>query len=353
MHSLYGIRGDVLHWIKDFLSNRRQRVIVNGKPSGWCSVKSGIPQGSVLGPVLFVIYINDLPEVVHSMVQMFADDTKVFRRMEKGSDSRDLQKDLNNMQKWSSDWQLKFNASKCKVMHLGGKNSKHIYVMNDGVNNVPLSETMIEKDLGVKVDNKLTFSDHIQEAANRANGILAIIRRSYTYLDEDVVRRLYTSLARPLLEYGNVVWSPLYRKDAESIERIQRRATKLVHGFDAIPYEQRMRHLKIPSMYYRRARGDMIEVFKYLHGIYKTGSPLIRDSNTRTRGHSLKLRKRYSRLDLRHNFFGFRVVDLWNDLPESVVAAESVNCFKSRLDAYWSSITYILEPVTVATIHHI
>ena len=109
---------------------------------------------STLRPVLFVIYINDLPEVVRSMVQMLADDTKVFRQMEKDSDSCHLQKDLNNMGKWSSDWQLKFNAAKYKGMHSGGKNSKHVYKIKDGMDDGPLSEIMIEKDSGVMVDNK-------------------------------------------------------------------------------------------------------------------------------------------------------------------------------------------------------
>ena len=151
-------------------------------------------------------------------------------------------------------------------------------------------ETMIENTLGVKVDNKLTFSKHIQKAANKANGVLAIIQWSYTYLEKDVMCKLYTSLPSPLLEYGNVR-SPFYKKDTESNEKIQR-ATKLEHGFKEVPYKQHMYRLKIPSMYYRWAQGDMIEVFKYLHSIYKT------DSNTRARGHSQKLKKRYSRLDL-------------------------------------------------------
>ena len=124
------------------------------------------------------------------------------------------------------------------------------------------------------------------------------------------------------------------------IEKIQR-ATKLVYGFKEVPYKQRMCPLKIQSMYYRRARGDMIEVFKYFHVIYKTENPhCLETPNARTRGHYLKLKKWYSKLDLQHNFLGFRVVDLWNDLPERVVTADRVKCLKSRLDAYWPSITY-------------
>ncbi len=158
-------------------------MLVNGKPSDWCPVQSGIPQGSVLGPVLFVVYINDLPHMVESLVQMFADDTKVFRRIGGMDDCKQLQEDLTNLQQWSNKWQLRFNAAKCKVMHIGYHNSKHIYELSDSRTSIPLAETVIEKDLGVKVDNQLTFSDHIQQAASKANGELGIIRRSYTYLD--------------------------------------------------------------------------------------------------------------------------------------------------------------------------
>ncbi len=321
----YGIRGKVLEWIKAFLANRRQRVLVNGSASQWCPVLSGIPQGSVLGPMLFVAFINDLPECVHSMVQMFADDTKLFRIIKNISDSTELQEDLTNLQEWSDKWQLRFNAAKCKVMHIGRQNEKQQYKMGDKDQEVVLTETVVEKDLGVNVDNTLTFSDHIQQAATKANNILGMIRRSYSYIDMQVLRQLYTSLVRPILEYGNVVWFPLYKKDALSIEKVQRRATKMVPGLEDLPYELRLEKMKLPSLYYRRARGDMIEVYKYLTGIYQTKSPLARDYGQRTRGHPLKLKKRYARLSVRQNYFSFRVVDLWNSLPEDVVTAPTVN----------------------------
>ncbi len=188
----YGIRGRVLDWIRAFLANRRQRVLVNGTASQWCPVLSGIPQGSVLGPTLFVAFINDLPESVHSLVQMFADNTKLFHIIQRASDNIELQKDLDSLQEWSNKWQLRFNAAKCKVMHIGRNNEKQQYTMGEKDEEVVLAETVVEKDLGVKVDNTLTFSDHIQQAATKAKNVIGMIHSSYSYIDVQVLRQLYT-----------------------------------------------------------------------------------------------------------------------------------------------------------------
>ena len=122
-----------MDWIRAFLANRRQRVLVNGTASQWCPVLSGIPQGSVLGPTLFVAFINDLPESVHSLVQMFADDTKLFHIIQRASDNIELQKDLESLQEWSNKWQLTFNAAKCKVMHIGRNNEKQKYKITNAL----------------------------------------------------------------------------------------------------------------------------------------------------------------------------------------------------------------------------
>ena len=346
LHS-YGIRGEVLKWIADFLQNRRQRVVLNGSKSAWSPVTSGIPQGSVLGPTLFLIFINDLPDVVRAIIQMFADDSKIFIEISTPDDAEVLQTDLRSMESWTEIWQLKFNETKCKVIHMGKQNPKTDYTMNG---DVKLDKSTCEKDLGIIVDHKLTFSDHTQKVVNKANSKLGIIRRSYTYLDSEVVCKLYTSLIRPTMEYGIVAWSPVYKKDADAIERVQRRATKLVPKIKMLSYTERLKKLKLPSMYYRRARGDMIEAFKYLTRVYKTDNPLVRDYDTRTRGHHQKLKKLHAKTQIRKNFFSIRVVDLWNSLPQDIVSSKSVNLFKNRLDKHWCHIKYIQDFITTDTI---
>ena len=164
----YGVIGKLLEWIRDFLSGRRQRVMVNGKLSSWTDILSGIPQGSVLGPILFVIFINDLPDVVSSTAIMFADDTKLFREIRTMEDNDILQQDLDNLVEWSNKWQLGFNETKCKSLHLGSSNQRLTYQMNSPI----LEDTRNERDLGVYIDKELKFHDHVSKAVAKASRLL-------------------------------------------------------------------------------------------------------------------------------------------------------------------------------------
>ena len=296
---------------------------------------SGIPQGSVLGPTLFIIYINDLPETVESMVHIFADDTKIYRKIATENDCVKLQKDLDILQEWSSKWLLSFNAKKCKVMRLGGQHPEFIYKMRNNTDVTNLEFTEMEKDLGIHVDNKLRLRNHAEIATAKANKILGLIRRSYEYLDAVSLKSLYTSLVRPHLEYGHTVWPLNYKMDLTLVENVQHRATKLVPALKDLEYPDRLKQLDLPSMAYRRCRGDMIEVYKYLHGQYNVDVSFLPRTENSNRGHSIKLQKQSSQLKVRHDFFSLRVVDLWNSLPESVVSAPSLNSFKNRLDKFW------------------
>jgi len=156
------------------------------------------------------------------------------------------------------------------------------------------------------------------------------------------MKQLFTTLVRPHLEYGNVVWHPQLKKDMQQLEGVQHRASRMVPGLSKLSYEDRLRKLGIPSLCYRRLRGDMIEVYKYLHGCYDVDCtdmlPLHRFEGHTTRGHSYKLEKRSCKGQLRANFFGFRVVNVWNSLPEKVVTSSSVNCFKGRFDRLYEKV---------------
>lgn len=337
----YGVNGSLLDWIRDFLEGRKQRVVVDGMFSEWAGVLSGVPQGSVLGPILFVCYINDLPQEITSFLYMYADDTKMFRESSEEVDREALQKDLDKLSEWTSEWQLKFNVEKCKVMYFGGsRNKKGEYCMSQLENNkvITLQETTLEKDLGIWLTNDLKSHDHVVNAVKKANQILGLIRRTFSYFDCQLVKQLFVSLVRPHLEYGNVVWNPYLRKDIDMIERVQHRATRLVPGFAKLPYEERLRRMDLTSLEDRRLRGDAIEVFKYMHKIYNVDEsgmlPRHNQIGTITRGHSFKLLKRKCNSQVRANFFGLRVVNNWNRLPENVVASSSVNCFKGRYDRW-------------------
>ena len=254
----YGIGGVLLDWLKSFLTDRKQRVGVNDEYSEWTEVPSGVPQGSVLGPVLFVVYINDLPDKVtgDSMLYMFADDTKLYRAILDVSDTEILQQDIDNMDEWSREWLMDFHPLKCKVLKMG----KTIADLHDIFNPYTLRQHQLEvvdheKDLGVTMDVDLIFDKHISNKINKANGIVGLIRKSFIHLDEESFLRLYKALVRPHLEYANSVWAPRFKRQVEVIENVQRRATKLIPDFKDLTYEERIRKLKLPTLKYRRLRG--------------------------------------------------------------------------------------------------
>ena len=173
-----GIRGNVLNWISDFLSSRTQYVTVNGYQSRSVPVTSGVPQGSVLGPSLFIYYINDLPKLCEALCEIFADDAKVFNSIKSSSDCCLIQRTLDALSAWSDKWLLSFNAAKCNVLHLGKNNIKHDYYMIKGDNKIILNKTECEKDLGVYIDKNLDFKKHISTQIKKARSTSGIIYRN-------------------------------------------------------------------------------------------------------------------------------------------------------------------------------
>lgn len=334
----HGIHGAVLRWITDFLSEREQCVVCKSAESDWRDVISGVPQGSVLGPVLFLVFINDLPDVVKGLVKIFADDTKLYGKAGNQVDHLQMQRDLDSLCDWSDKWKLRFNASKCKVMHLGHDNPCVSYYMNNQGSSVEIDAVTSEKDLGVTFQENLKFNSHIDSCVNKANRVLGCIRNTFDFLDKDMFLTLFKSLVRPTLEYATCVWSPYLKQDIRKIEKVQKRATKLVAECKDMTYEQRLRTLGIPTLEYRRERNDMLQVYKIMHGIDNVRrDQLFEMSVTSTRGHPFKLFKKQCRLNLRKYSFAHRVVDSWNELPDGVVCAETINAFKSALNqACWS-----------------
>ena len=218
----YGINGDIVNWIKSFLSSRTQQVVINGESSEYKDVTSGIPQGSVLGPLLFVIFINDLLDQVKSDMYLFADDTKVFRRISTKEDEEILQKDINEMLKLADKWQLEFHHDKCVKMSINNKKCENRnYKMND----ITLRNVKQEKDIGVIVDNQLKFEDYMYEKIKRTNNMMGLIRRSFIHLDEEMFLNLYKVLVKPHMEYANVIWNPTKIKDIAAIENVQTKAS--------------------------------------------------------------------------------------------------------------------------------
>ncbi len=193
-----------------------------------------------------------------------------------------------------------------------------------------LEETPVERDLGILVDNESSFDEHIKEAIKKANRMLEMIRRSFTHLDSKMVVQLYTALVRPILEYGNVVWSPHLQKHIQSIEAIQHRATRLVPGMAEFDYETRLSKLKLSSLSFRRMRDDMVDMDKICHGdcqVNQVPFTLHRDMNAAatTRDNGYKLWKEKTKTGTRAYFFSNRIANIWNTLPPDVVTAPDLN----------------------------
>ena len=325
----HGIDGAVADWIENWLKDRRQRVVVNGQSSEWVPVTSGVPQGSVLGPLLFIIYVNDMDDGIISKISKFADDTKLGINVAKEGNIQNLQEDLRRIGEWSDRWQMPFNVDKCKVMHIGHRNPQTEYSLQGRL----LESTVTEKDLGVVISSDLKFSKQCIEAEKKAQRMLGYIKRQFGYRNREIVLTLYNSLVRPHLEYAVQFWSPTLRKDIARLERVQARATKLIPSLRHKRYEDRLKELDLFSLETRRLRGQLIELFKILKGFDNVdyGNMFcLKEGITRNNGLKLELR-RFHR-DLCGNFFTYSICDKWNSLPMEVVNSESVESFKTRLD---------------------
>ncbi len=197
-------------------------MILKNGVSDWEPVVSGVPQGSILGPILFLLYVNDLPNVTQNTAKMFADDTKLYARIRDLENCQEIQNDLNNLSVWSRQWLLKFNADKCVVLRIKSA-LDYVYTLNGTY----LQEVQSQKDLGVTISNNLHPSLHIANIVKKANSRIFMIRRCFSGFTQKKVLTLYTSLIRPILEYAAPVWSPWQVKDKELLEKTQKRCLRL------------------------------------------------------------------------------------------------------------------------------
>ena len=333
----YGITGDILLWIEAFLQGRKQKVVVNGSSSDWCDVISGVPQGSVIAALLFVIYINDLPENIRSHLFLFADDCKFFREIASQEDIDIMQADLDTLFEWSQKWLLTFHPGKCVNLRitLRKDTEPHVYHLgNDDLKNV--DEV---KDLGVTVDGKLKFESHISGKVNKANQLWGAIKKAFKHMNSDIFKKLFCAHIRPHIEYAVQFWAPYLRKSINQIESVQRRATKNIPGFQNHSYKERLQLLDIPTLAYRRLRGSMIEVYKMINVYDPEVTPPLDIRSYRTRGHNQRLYvKPANKLHPKHHSFQHRVVNPWNSLPSDVVNSPNLDTFKNRLDKHWKNL---------------
>ena len=342
----YGITGNLLNWIKSFLTNRRQRVVLGNVFSEWAPVTSSVPQGSVLGPTLFIIYINDLTDSISGETILYADDTKILSPITSTKDRDALQLDLNNVINWTNLWLMRLNIEKCKVMHFGKHNQQYTYTLNDYVTDlpVPIKKTEAERDLGIQLTSDLKFSRQCSAAASKANYQLGLLKRTFISRDKFLWKKLYLTYIRPHVEFAVQAWSPFYEKDINMLEKVQRRATKISPYLKHASYEDRCKILNITSLKRRRIRGDLIQKFKLYHVLDEISwyrEPTARPQRASRLGVNRCLFVReITKKKVRFHFFNNRVPQYWNLLPDDLINSVSINSFKAGLDGYLPNLRF-------------
>ncbi len=330
----YRIEGLLLQWVKVFLSNRTQCVVYNGCQSPQVRAISGVPQGSVLGPLCFLVVINRLPSVIrHGTVKLFADDCKIYLRIKSDVDFNLLHQDLHSLFEWAQQNGLVLALEKTVVMHLGNNNPNRKYRVND----TELNETCVTKDLGVIFSSNLKCADHIGSICKKAFARVNLIYIAFYSRQLSFLVQMFKTYVRPTLEYASEVWSPHLKKDIDLIERVQKYFTQRLPGVSGNYTDRlfllRSKGIQLELLEMRRIMADLITVYKIINGLCALD---FRDffqwsSATMVRGHCLRLQVPWARLDCRRYFFANRVVIPWNALKPETVSAPCLKLFKMQL----------------------
>ena len=318
--------------------NATQQVVVDNATSDIARVTSGVPQGTVLGPTLFLLYINDIADNISSIIRLFADDCVLYRPINSEIDHLELQNDLKKLENWSKIWQMDFNVKKCAVMQFttqGTQKKKFNYQMK--------GETLELVDthpyLGVELQHSLKYNDHIDNITNKASSVLGFLRRNLRYCPPKVKENAYKSLVRPKLEYSSPIWNPGHKSQIKQLEQIQRNAARWVTNK---PYNwqnptsstQIVTDLQWPTLEQRRTWADATLMYKVVHclvAIPITYHPPLATIRSTRGSHSMKFIPFRPKIDVYKYSFFPRTVVTWNGLPDSVVTCTSLDSFKTSV----------------------
>ena len=337
LHSI-GVQGDILRWVEQFITNRLMQVSVNGQKSRPRWVTSGVPQGSVLGPLLFLVYINHIASKFKCRFKIFADDLKMYASVDNRGRTLSLdefeaqvQADINTLYTTSESWGLHLNTAKCAVLRFS-RGSRGTPLAHYTLNGHCLPTPTSHGDLGVIVDNSLKFHEHIDSLTQKVSGLCHSFLKSLVCRSPKLMLFLLTTHIRPVLEYGSCLWHTGFVRDMQKLERIQRRWTKRVQGLRDLCYSERLSDLGLFSIQGRLLRADLIQYWKIFHGKSSIAPhSMFAQPQTDTRGHPLKIMVSRANTDIRQRFFSQRCVKLLNSLPAEVVTAEDLQSFKRGL----------------------
>ena len=329
----YGIQGTTFKWIQSFLSSRNQQVVVDGATSDKVPVISGVPQGTVLGPLLFLLFINDLPACVESKTRLFADDCIVYRNVKTLQDCQALQNDLYKLTDWERKWGMLFHPDKCNTLQV--TRARNPLTFTYSLKGQDLEAVNTAKYLGVDLSNNLSWNSHIDRTTKKANSMLGFLRRNLRVNSSDTKAAAYKTLVRPNLEYCASVWSPYTAAGKRKIEMVQRRAaryaTNRYHNTSSVT--DMLQDLDWESLESRRVKIQLTLLFKVIQDLVDIpASTYLTPASTRTRAnHTKKLRQISSKSDAyKHSFFP-RTIPVWNSLPATVAEAPDLVSFKQGL----------------------
>ena len=331
-----GISDKVLNWLNSFLSNREQTVIINGKKSRSEKVQSGVPQGTVLGPILFIIYINDITQVIrHSYIKIFADDSKLVKAIKSMSDRELLETDLTSVVKWAADNKMELNKLKFQLLQHGNKNELKVSYNIDEITKVDKNTEV--KDLGVTMSEDLSYEKHVTNITNDAKRQAGWILRLIRSREAEIMLMLYKTYIRCKLEYASPLWSPATVKLISQLEAIQRSVTSKIAGMEGLDYWDRLRSLDLLSLQRRRERYQIIHMWKIYKGIIPNNLNLAFYETSR---HGVKCRRpRYNQRSryistVKFNSFVSNGPALFNIVPTKIKEAKTVNSFKAKLQKF-------------------
>ena len=353
---LFGITGDLWLWVRAYLSNRVQYVSIGQSTSPKLPVISGVPQGSILGPVLFLIFVNDLPSTLsRSKVLLFADDTKCIMPICSLQDCLNLQTDLSRLSDWCSTWNLPLNEEKCSVIHFKPRSSPSSF--NYHLNGKQISSIAAHKDLGLFVSADLTWRSHYQLISSRAYKMLGILRRVFSSsVSVPAKRSLYISLVRSQLLYCSSVWHPYLLVDIKYLECVQRRATKFIASNSLLDYRNRLIHLNLLPLMMEFEIVDimfLVKSVKFPSGHFNIHEFVQFCSYSTRAGHSFKLKHPLCRTNYERNFYFNRIPRLWNSLPFLDITL-SPSVIKSKLRAYfWDHFMSNFNSNNLCTYHYL
>ena len=329
----YGIDGKTTRWIQNWLEDRQQTVVLDGVSSEAVSIDSGVPQGSVLGPGLFLFYINDLQSRLTSKVRLFADDTIIYLTIANEDDASTLQEDLNKLGQWENEWCMKFHPDKCNVLRVTNKTKKT--EANYHLHGHTLELVTSAKYLGLTITNKLQWDQHINNITAKANKTLGFLRRNLKIPSIRIKEQAYQTLVRPLVEYASTVWNPYTKTEINKIEAVQRRAARYVvnNQRNRSSVSNMLQRLEWRPLANRRKDARLMMMYKIdreLVSITKENRlipPCRRSRNTHNRAFQIES----CRIDTRKMSFFPRTVSDWNLLPPDIVELDTPEAFKARI----------------------